>query len=356
MSVISLETEFDAAEALAVGPRVRVPDADKPKRKSKKQLADEFAQQQQRNLAAAGDSATVIQDVAIAPSSRVSGPIGGLIRTDAGQCLYLDIETVPDYSREHLFGLPPVPVPLAESTADECGEPGDFLNNSVANFAQELRDYQPCDDFLSLLIVAERAAKNRDGIVKEIESFRRERQKVIDAAAERRKLLSTTPEYLRIVAVGWAVGGGEVRSMLNVETEDGLRQEREVEILSTILSLVESDQAPIVGYGILGFDLPAILTRCVLLGVPVGRLIDRRPWGRDVIDVCSARYDKAWGKPLGLKPLAKCLGIQVPEEGMDGSQVEEMMAADPAKVARYVESDVVITREVHWMYRGVFCP
>ena len=356
---LSLDFEFDAADAMAVGPRAkRVNDG--TQRRSKRQLAaDPSVVSAARNLAGSAILSATVQDAAIAPASQIA-PTAALtsekVRSRRGDFLYLDIETVPDYSRLESFGLPPVPLARIEGDIDECPAPEDLLKNSVRNFADDMRNEWPCDDYLNLLIAAERNGKNRDGIMKEIESFRREKQRIREAADERRKLLSTTPEYLRIVAIGWAVGSGPVQSMVNAEAADGLRQQHESEMLQTLVSLIEADhQSPIVGFGVLGFDLPAILTRCILLGIPVGRLIDRRPWGRDVIDLCSARYDKAWGRPLGLKPLARCLGIPVPAGDVDGSQVEALLANDPAEVGEYVRSDVEITRELHRMYVGYFC-
>lgn len=353
-----LDFEFDAADAMAVGPHVkRVNDG--TQRRSKRRLAESSAgaaAHVAKSLASANVAATTPPQAQVLAAVQTPLDDRTIRGPGRGDFLYLDIETVPDYSRLESFGLPPVPLARIESDIDECPAPEDLLKNSVSNFADDMRNEWPCDDYLNLLIAVERNGKNRDGIVKEIESFRREKQRIREAADERRKLLSTTPEYLRIVAVGWAVGSGPVQSMVNAEAADGLRQQHESEMLQTIVSLIEADhQSPIVGFGVLGFDLPAILTRCILLGIPIGRLIDRRPWGRDVIDLCSARYDKVWGRPLGLKSLARCLGIPVPAGDVDGSQVEALLANDPAKVAEYVRSDVEITRELHRMYAGYFC-
>lgn len=56
-----------------------------------------------------------------------------------------------------------------------------------------------------------------------------------------------------------------------------------------------------------------------------------------------------------LKDLAKWYGIEVPAGDVDGSQVLELYQSDPEMLARYVRSDVEITRQLHGLWRGTFC-
>jgi hypothetical protein len=49
------------------------------------------------------------------------------------------------------------------------------------------------------------------------------------------------------------------------------------------------------------------------------------------------------------------MGIPIPAEGVDGSQVAELFASDPVKLGDYVRSDIQITRELHRRFRGFFC-
>lgn len=320
MSIMDLE--LDTANALAVGPR--------PQRQPRR---GDCGPLPARDLSTASETVSVPAVVASLP----------------GEPLYLDIETVPDYSRLHLFGLPDVPPVRDELPLEKCGEPAEAVNQSVANVATELRDLWPCDAFLDACIAAEKAGKNRDGVLKEIESFRREKQRNRDAAEERRKLLSTTPEYCRIVAVGWAIGSGEVLS--SVDDDGTMGERRMLEFVAE--SIRRCGQ--VVGFGVLSFDLPVVLFRCALLGVEFPRFLNRSPHGSDVIDLHAARYAGGWGKPMGLKPLAKCMGIDIPAGDCDGSQVESLLANDPEKLGEYVRSDVHITRELHRKFRGYFC-
>ena len=57
----------------------------------------------------------------------------------------------------------------------------------------------------------------------------------------------------------------------------------------------------------------------------------------------------------GLKSLARQLGLTIPCEGVDGSQVAEIFRTNPAALAQYVESDIVVTRKLHRLYEGYFC-
>ena len=49
------------------------------------------------------------------------------------------------------------------------------------------------------------------------------------------------------------------------------------------------------------------------------------------------------------------IGVPVPAGDTDGSDVERMLAEDPAAVHRYVQSDVEVTRALHRKWSGVFC-
>lgn len=164
-------------------------------------------------------------------------------------------------------------------------------------------------------------------------------------------------EFCTIVAMGWAIGHSPPDSLVV-----GTQRESKVEgqtvtiteqrILECFWRLVSADRPIIVGFNILAFDLPVILVRSALLRIKPTRLIDRRPWGQDCIDLYEARRHTNGGG--GLKDLARYFGFDVPEPDIDGSQVEKIFRADPHKIARYVESDVLVTRQLYDFYKGFF--
>ena len=269
-------------------------------------------------------------------------------RASADEPCYFDLETVPDESRLELFGLEPVPpVELRETMA--CPPPTDVVAGTVADAKAKLQGVFTADEYYEACIKAEAAGKNRDGVIKEIQAAKAARDKALSAGDERRKLLSTTPEFCRIVALGLAVGEGPAHSLVV-----GLKGVTEVQILETFWSHALSHR--LVGFNCLSFDLPVLFTRSVLLDVPSTKQLDLKPWGSDVLDLYHARFNgrgSAGGeRPGRLKDLARVMGIPVPAGDVDGSLVADLFASDPAKVGQYVASDIEVTRTYHRMYRG----
>lgn len=256
--------------------------------------------------------------------------------------LYVDIETAPDDTRLHLFGLP--------NSLEELPDPAILMGNSITDIERWLDSFAPTlpTDYLDWLFAHEESGKNRSGIFKAIEKAR-------EAAARQRTELSVTPEFCRCVALGWAEGDGpiqaEVVGLFRAITNDGLIDERY--ILKEFWRLVSEKKPTIVGFNILDFDLRVLLVRSALLGVRPTRLFDLKPWGRDCIDLMKLRFPM--GKAMGLKRLAKLYGLPVPVEDVDGSMIADLIMTDSAKVGEYVKSDVDITRQLHRFYAGYFC-
>lgn len=126
----------------------------------------------------------------------------------------------------------------------------------------------------------------------------------------------------------------------------------EQEALKLIWNILD-DQAfsPIVGYNVLGLDLPVIFARSILLGVEATRAIDMRRYGNpDVIDLMVARFPS--GRRKSLKTLAAQYGIEVPCPDVDGGDVFGM---SPEERAEYVRRDVIVTRALYQRFRGYFC-
>jgi predicted PolB exonuclease-like 3'-5' exonuclease len=161
--------------------------------------------------------------------------------------------------------------------------------------------------------------------------------------------MATTPEMCRIVAMGLSIDDQQVISL--VDGEDGVT---EIDMLKTFWAIAQKVQH-FCGFNVAGFDLPTIFVRSMLLGVPASRVIDLSPYKSNVIDLMVARFGRIPDKGMGLKNIAKLCDIQVPCEGVDGSQVEELWRTNPALVGQYVASDVIVTRKIHRLYSGFFC-
>ena len=287
-------------------------------------------------------------DAAFDEDPKAGGSLVAAVAGRSGLPLYLDLETVPDYERMESFGLAPVEEARPVKLSGDCMPVADFLTGPLTIVEERLERDNPEDAYLDALVAFEAtSAKPRAGVADRVKALRAKRAAAAGAEGERRKLLSVTPEYCRIAAVGWAIGNGETHSVI-------VYPEMEVEALATIWDLV-SIHRPIVGFNILGFDLNVIKVRSCLLGVEPSCWLSDSPYGnRDVVDLMLARFGKG-GKAKKLKELARLYGIPVPAGDCDGSQVEALLASDSNKVGEYVRSDVEITRELHRKWAGVFC-
>lgn len=277
-----------------------------------------------------------------------------------GEPLYFDLETIPDYSRLESFGLDPVPTVPDESDVSALPKPESLIVGTESDIKAALSKIVAPSEWIDKVAAAERAGKGRKGVLGLVEEARNVREGVIQAHKERRKLLSVTPEYCSIAAMGWAVGGGEVLSVVRGEesliTGPAGGGASEGQMLELFWKLAKQ-HAPLVAFNGLHFDLNVILVRSAILGVAPSRIIDSKPWGRDFVDPYVLRFGPKGNSGKGpgrLKDLAKVYGIDVPAEGVDGSQVEELMKTDPAKVGEYVRSDVHLLRELHRRLAGFF--
>jgi hypothetical protein len=270
------------------------------------------------------------------------------------QPLYFDIETVGDTDREHLFGLDPLPQPIP---LEECPAPPEATKGTVEEIKARLKGKTfPAEWCAACANHEATAQKPRKTIYDLFTQMMNETQQVVEG---RRKLLSVTPEFCRVVSLAWAVGDEPVESLV-VGQEVGVD---EVSLLWKFWSLAKN-ASPVIGYNILHFDLPVIFVRSMLLGVAPTRQFDMKPWGGDVCDIFKVRFPSFGlnSKESGageLKNLARVLGIPVDEEadGVDGSQVWKLWeAGEFEKLGAYNRSDVQLTRELHRKMRGYFLP
>ena len=104
-----------------------------------------------------------------------------------------------------------------------------------------------------------------------------------------------------------------------------------------------------IGHNIIGFDLPFIKHRSIILGVKpplaVRKAFDAKPWGNEVADTMLLwSTDKE--KRASMDKLCKAFGL--PGKGdFDGSMVAETWPVDPQKVIDYCKDDVIRTRQMY---------
>lgn len=263
-----------------------------------------------------------------------------------------------------MFGLDPLPEMPPQTPADKCPPPDEVLLKKIEDIKKLLIDLNPDDTWLGRLILAETAKNNRKGVHGLIDEALRRADTHAELDAERRKLLSTTPEYCSICAFGYAIGDKPAQSI--VVGQDGATEEDLLDSFWMLLANVNcmndgpvTPAKPIVGYNIIGFDLSVLFARSVILGVPSTREIDLTPWKGDVVDVYLSRFggrgNFSKDRPGKMKDLARLYGVPVPAGDVDGSQVQALYESDPEKVGEYVESDVEICRALHRKFSGMFC-
>ncbi len=275
-----------------------------------------------------------------------------------GQPLYFDIETVPDLSRMHLFDLPPLPEVVQETAHGACPAFADFIKLSIPQIGAELTRLNPEESWLAeLACVEQQQVKPRMGVHEAIRDARKAKLARGAAEGQQRKKMATSPEMCRIVALGWGIGDGEINSTVVAhDANPNHLDAAESEVLQCFWDLA-ARCSPVIGYNVAGFDLLAIYVRSALLKIPQSRhAMDRKAWGKDVIDLMQVRFPRLDGNTLGLKTLAKLYGIAVPAGDTDGSNVADLWENDPEALGRYVRSDVEISREVHRFYAGYFTP
>lgn len=262
--------------------------------------------------------------------------------------LYFDLETIPDFERLERFGLPPLPEARDKTPHDKCTAIHVAAGCTLDQLTKLLASENPCDEWLAELHAAESdTTKPRKGVFDAIDKCRGEAAAIEAAVADRNKLLAVTPEFNRIVAVGWAVGAGDTQSLV----ARGDITERQ--LLVNLWDLI-GDATTVVGFNILHFDLPTVFIRSALLGVKPSRLLDLKAWGRDCLDLFAARHPR--GGKGRLKDLAAYYGFEVPAGDFDGGQVLAAYEAEKfEEIGLYVRSDVEISRKLHQFYSGYFC-
>lgn len=265
------------------------------------------------------------------------------------QPIFIDIETIPDFSREHLFGFDPLPSEIPEDDPAHLLDPEELLSASIDAIKEALQGRNPPQEWIEKCLVCERKGKKRKGVIEHLCGLIAAKGGTQQEILRRQKIMSTTPEMLRIVAIGIAVGDEPPRTFLSHE----VTKLSEVDLLRQFWTEVSKNPGPVVGFNVINFDLAAILVRSVLLGVRVSRRFDLTPWKYDVIDLMVRRFGR--GKAMPMKQLARLYGINNGAEGVDGSQVLDLWLNDPEGLCQYLASDIMITRELFRRWEGAFC-
>lgn len=159
-------------------------------------------------------------------------------------------------------------------------------------------------------------------------------------------------DLCRIVAVGWKVQLDSGTFLC--ESMGANNDEEEAAILKVFWRSWTQFGSRMCGFNIIGFDLPILMRRSWILGVPFAPVRLRRYSTEYAIDLMQEFY--GWGqypgkKYRGLKTLADMYGIPVPMKDVDGSKVATMSKAERCD---YCASDVEVTWELARRLHGSY--
>lgn len=274
-----------------------------------------------------------------------------------GDPLYLDIETVPDDDSPRAKFFPTEKLP-PETPSDKMMPVAEFVALTVEKQSKYADPLNPSQAWISSAIAAELTKedkKPREGTLKLLYGKR-------DAFESYIKELSVNPLTLKIVSIGIKIGDCPTRVLTTEPTNDYQGQmferTREGFMLDEAWRLIcDKRYSPIVGFGVRRFDLPAMLLRSALIGVNVPRMIDLRKYGSsDVLDFEMVLFDGMPKKGFGMKTVAQVLGITVPENHGDGSQVYKLYKeGNWTAIATYNRGDCEILRAIHEVVAGKLC-
>lgn len=169
-----------------------------------------------------------------------------------------------------------------------------------------------------------------------------------NAEAEARKILDKTsfdPAYGHVCTIGWALNNGPVRVEHAEDTGE------EADILRAFFTAMPRHDVTLVGHNIVGFDIPFLIRRAIMLGVELPSEYalprDPKPWGFSVFDTMHSWAGSGRGDMISMNRLCGILGI-IGKEDFDGSMVAEAWAAgDHMTIARYCDDDVRRVRAIH---------
>jgi predicted PolB exonuclease-like 3'-5' exonuclease len=145
-----------------------------------------------------------------------------------------------------------------------------------------------------------------------------------------------------VCTIGFDMGAGS--GVLHAET---IEQERG--IIEQFFSLIPYQaKLTLVGHNIIGFDIPFLTRRAIVLGIklpnPACWPRAPRPWDKSVNDTMTMC---GGNDMISMDRLCKSLGIPG-KDGFDGSMVAEAWASgEHARIMEYCADDVARTKAVH---------
>lgn len=150
--------------------------------------------------------------------------------------------------------------------------------------------------------------------------------------------------YGRIACIAWAHDDEVITTAPNMSEYECMLMF--FDYLENVLTIDES----LCGHNIIGFDLPFIKHRSIILGIRPPSLLlnafDAKPWDKDFVQDTMLMWSKDQRHKRSMDSICKALGIPCKGD-FDGSMVASTWPNDPQKVIDYCADDVMRTREIY---------
>lgn len=167
-------------------------------------------------------------------------------------------------------------------------------------------------------------------------------------------------EFGRIVCISFGAyypDKNDGRQRFCVSSFFGEDEEKILESFSSMLIQKKMTIDKLCGHNAKEFDIPYIVRRMLILGVPVPDLLkiyDKKPWDMPVIDTMEMWKCGAYRYSAQLKLLCQVLGIPSPKDDIDGSEVAGVFYKEKNydRIATYCQKDVIATMQVHRRITG----
>jgi DNA polymerase elongation subunit (family B) len=147
------------------------------------------------------------------------------------------------------------------------------------------------------------------------------------------------PTISKVLAIGYVNSDGTVDTVTGNET-DLLS-----DFWARIKRLVEK-QHKLIGFNICGFDLPFLIRRSWINGVPVSNALRRGRYWNDhyIIDLADVWKLGVYNDNISLDRLSKVLGIG--QKSGSGKDFHKMLEENPAKALEYLRTDLELTAKL----------
>jgi len=264
-----------------------------------------------------------------------------------GNYFVFDLETVPDLSRIDQFDLEPLPDQVGDTPYESMMPPAEFVKLTVPDQKKHVAGTSPPEGWIEQCMELESGSRDRKGAIDLLAKLSEKKNQYDQAVRKRLKKMATTPEMCRIVSMAWLFNG-----KISGAVVDEASDESEREILDLFWLMVSEQGVIPVGFNIVGFDLPVILIRSAILGVIPTRHIRCDRYSNDVIDLFLKRFPGGFGD-MGLKSLARAMGIPIPAKDVDGSAVYQLwQEGKRQEILEYNMSDVKVTADYLMSVKG----